>query len=214
MPHFKISKTVRYETWGHPETAQELWFVLHGYGQLVPFFIRKFQVLDPEKYLIIAPEGLHRFYQKGFYGRVGASWMTKEDRLTDIADYIAYLDLLYGHIIKEYGGNYSKKRILGFSQGGATATRWAVQGKATWDSLILWASMMPEDLNWPIDTARLNELQILLAVGDTDEFVSDDRLQKELGFLNEKGIEFDQFYFKGNHDIPEVALKEFIKQRL
>ncbi len=214
MPHFKISKTVRYETWGTPNTAKELWFVLHGYGQLVPFFIRKFQGLDPEKYFIIAPEGLHRFYQKGFYGRVGASWMTKEDRLTDIADYVAYLDQLYQHIENDYGGNFKKKRVFGFSQGGATATRWAVQGEATWDSLILWASMMPEDLNWPIDTERLNQLQISLAVGDSDEFVSDDRLQKELGFLAEKGIEFDQFSFKGNHDIPEAALKEFIKQRL
>lgn len=213
MPHFKINRSVRYETWGNPKKAKELWFVLHGYGHLVPYFIRKFHVLNPDKYFVIAPEGLHRFYLKGFEGRVGASWMTKEDRLTDIADYVVYLDQLYEYVEKVYSADFELKRIFGFSQGGATATRWAVQGSAQWNALTLWASVVPEDLDWPIDTQKLNDLNISVVVGDDDEFVSYERLQKEIQFMTAKGIEFSQHRFQGKHDIPASALLEFTRQK-
>ena len=95
MNKIKISKTAKYTTYGNPDKASIIIFALHGYGQLVQFFIRKFQVLDAEQYFVVAPEGLHRFYLKGSSGRVGASWMTKEERQSDIEDYINYLDDLF-----------------------------------------------------------------------------------------------------------------------
>ena len=36
----------------------------------------------------MAPEGLSRFYLEGFSGKVGATWMTREDRLNDIDNYL------------------------------------------------------------------------------------------------------------------------------
>jgi hypothetical protein len=45
--------------------------------------------------IIIAPEGLSRFYRKGFSGDVVASWMTKDDRLDDMEDYVRYLNDLH-----------------------------------------------------------------------------------------------------------------------
>ena len=42
-------------------------------------------------YTIIAPQGLHKFYLEGTSGRVGASWMTKENREDDIKNYLVYL---------------------------------------------------------------------------------------------------------------------------
>jgi hypothetical protein len=47
----------------------------------------------------VAPEGLSRFYfEGGFHGpgsKVGATWMTREDRLAKIEDYVGYLDALH-----------------------------------------------------------------------------------------------------------------------
>jgi hypothetical protein len=84
-----VTKTARYFISGEPsESIEQVWFVCHGYAQLANYFIRNFEILNDGKNLIIAPEGLNRFYWKGFSDRVVASWMTKEDREDDIKDYL------------------------------------------------------------------------------------------------------------------------------
>ena len=80
---FTHPKTFRYHILNEGTNAKKVLYVLHGYGQLAEFFVRKFRELGDE-YLIVAPEGMHRFYLQGSSGRVGASWMTKEDREQDI----------------------------------------------------------------------------------------------------------------------------------
>jgi hypothetical protein len=60
--------------------------VTHGYGQLAKTFIRRFEPIMDAQTLVVAPEGLSRFYWGGFDGPVVASWMTREDRLDEIAD--------------------------------------------------------------------------------------------------------------------------------
>src|ERR1051325_10016453 len=49
---------------------------------------------------LVAPEGLSRFYlsERATERRVGASWMTREDRLAEIADYLGYLDAVYDDV--------------------------------------------------------------------------------------------------------------------
>ena len=94
----QVQKTGRYFTVGDPIEATHLIFALHGYSQLAFYFIRPFEALNPKKYFIVCPEGLHRFYRQGNNGNVGATWMTKEDRESDIADYVLYLDQVYKEI--------------------------------------------------------------------------------------------------------------------
>ena len=89
--HLTYSKSYRYEILPCNGDSKNVLYVLHGYGQLSRFFIRKFSALQ-ERYTIVAPEGMHRFYLEGSSGRVGASWMTKEDRLTDINDIMSFLN--------------------------------------------------------------------------------------------------------------------------
>ena len=91
--HLAVNRTARYHTLGEPSAAlRQVWFVLHGHAQLSAFFIRHFAVLDDGTRLIVAPEALDRFYvdRTTFTGagqaRVAATWMTKEDRLAEIAD--------------------------------------------------------------------------------------------------------------------------------
>ncbi|HBP44750.1 MAG TPA: hypothetical protein DD635_02535, partial [Flavobacteriales bacterium] len=116
MPYhsFDIKKTARYFTIG-PAFADSkgILIVLHGYGQLPGFFIKRFQPIADDGWAIVAPEGLHRFYLEGTQGRVGASWMTKEARQDDILDNVHYLDSL----ATELQLNRQRPVLLGFSQG-------------------------------------------------------------------------------------------------
>ena len=140
----QIQKTVKVNTYGNSDTARYCWIALHGYGQLTDYFIEKFHVLDESEHFVIAPEGFHRFYLKGTSGRVGASWMTKEERLDDIADNMAYLNQVYDEFIS--GRTFDKIIVLGFSQGASTAARWIQMGNCKPDVFVQWAGVFPPDL--------------------------------------------------------------------
>ena len=104
------NKTYRYQILCKGENPTTLIYVLHGYGQLAKYFIRKFNHL--ENVIIVAPEGGHRFYLKDTSGRDGASWMTREARETDISDNIKYLNSLDIQLSSNH--SITKKYCLGF----------------------------------------------------------------------------------------------------
>src|SRR6266498_2098347 len=131
--HIGVTRTARYYTLGEiSRGAGEVWFVCHGYGQLAARFLEKFRALDDGRRYLVAPEGLSRFYlsESPAERRVGASWMTREDRLTEIEDYLQYLDAVYADIFGWLDRTRVTVHALGFSQGASTVSRWAAMGKA------------------------------------------------------------------------------------
>ena len=130
--------------------TERVWLVFHGYGQLAEFFIKKFESLDPEKNFIIAPQGLSKYYLNGVYGRVGASWMTKEDRLTEIANQYRYLD----QVLSQFDLTDKQLIYFGFSQGTATMGRYAAHAKIPFSKMIIWAGTFPPDTD-PSDWSYL-----------------------------------------------------------
>jgi len=199
-----IKKTARYSTYGNPNSAETVWVVLHGYGQLTPYFIRKFLSLDPDKNFVIAPEGLHRFYLNGTSGRVGASWMTKEEREQDISDNISYLNDLKTKIIDRY--QFTKKVLLGFSQGGATGCRWHEHGNFKADYFVLWASVFPPDLEISLTSSIFNRSRNLFVVGRNDEYYNDENRTLLIQALEEKQLNFETILFDGTHNIDQETL--------
>ncbi|MEQ9466539.1 MAG: hypothetical protein RLN88_03955, partial [Ekhidna sp.] len=143
--HIDISVKASYHTLNDlTEKTEKVWLVFHGYGQLAEYFIKKFDGLDPEKNFIIAPQGLSKYYLDGVTGRVGASWMTKEDRLTEIENQYSYID----GMLKEVGDISDKQLIyFGFSQGTATMGRYAAHAKIPFQKMIIWAGTFPPDTN-------------------------------------------------------------------
>ena len=202
---FKYQKTYRYEIINASPKATKVLYVLHGYGQLVKFFIRKFNGL-PENIMIVAPEGMHRFYLKGNNGRVGASWMTKEAREMDIKDNISWLDQLDQQLSREYP--IEKRWLLGFSQGGATAARWEILGKTSFDEMILWACVFPPDLQ--INESSKNIEQPHFVIGDEDEFYNLEQRNELLSYY--KGLGYINHTYNGKHDIHLETLSEIIRQ--
>jgi predicted esterase len=195
-----------------PQT-QHVWFVLHGYGQLAQYFIRKFRPLEDAGICVIAPEALSRFYledvtsrmQSG-NNRVGASWMTRENRQMDIDNYIHYLDAVYRQEIPP--AHPLRVTILGFSQGAATATRWAVHGQVPFHRLILWAGIFPPDMDLETGREVLKDKEVVVVYGTADPYLTDERFA-ELETLSARlHITPKQVTFEGAHDIHEATLPQ------
>ena len=195
-------KTFRYWISGDMEKADNLLVVMHGYGQLAAYFIRKFKDVS-ENYLVVAPEGMHRFYLNGTSGRVGASWMTKEDRESDIADNLNWLTKLMAELTEKK--SFEKTILLGFSQGGATAARWFYSERIQFDHLILWASIFPPDIEKP--TTKLNSNNYFV-IGNADPFFDENTQDSEIEFYQNNG--FNTVRFDGKHDIEIETLNHIL----
>ena len=202
---FNHTKTYRYETLNSENNPTTVLYVLHGYGQLAKFFIQKFKSVHPDV-LIVAPEGMHRFYLKGASGRVGASWMTKEARETDISDNIDWLNALDNKISSEH--SVSRRILLGFSQGGATAIRWNVNAEHKFDQTIIWASDFPPDME-PKVAALKGEKGNQFVIGTQDEFYDESAREQLVSFY--KNVDFKISTYLGSHDIDPVILNNILE---
>lgn len=191
--------------------TRAVWFVLHGYGQLAQYFLRKFKTLEEHGVCVIAPEGLSHYYledasarSKSGDTRVGASWMTRENRLNDIQNYLTYLDAVFRH---EIGINKNLDVTLcGFSQGAATASRWSLSSGIYFRRLILWAGILPPDMDFEMGKLLLKDKDVKVVYGSNDPFVSASRFG-EMKALSEKlQIKPDEIVFEGGHEIHQPTL--------
>lgn len=209
----RVPRTARYYVTGEPgPTTREVWFVCHGYGQLARLFLRHFEPLAGDERVVVAPEALNRFYIEDPEGghanaRVGATWMTREDRLAEIADYVAYLDAVHDEALASAPTSGARIVVLGFSQGVATACRWAVQGRVRAHQLVLWAERLPHDLDVVAHADRLRQLDLTLVLGLEDRWVSRDAIAEQEGILAAQGIPLQVITFQGGHRLDAETLR-------
>ena len=211
--HFiQVPKTARYYYLGSPGPhIQKLWYIIHGYGQLAGQFIKDFDILLDNHTLVVAPEALHRFYLHGGSGPIGASWMTKEDRQHDIADYLNHLNTIHDTISRLLHTTPRQITILGFSQGVATACRWHAAGTIPTNRLLLWGSPIPTDLPFedPATVARFQTTDIHLINGTNDPIYRSRQFQQTLTTLQTHNIPHHQTTFNGQHQIKPTILAKF-----
>jgi predicted esterase len=204
--HIIINKTARFFTLGeiNPKTKQ-VWIVLHGWGYDVKKFLAQFEPLLNEETFIIAPEALNRFYLKGNGGMVGATWMTKEDRLNEIKDYIRYLDDVYENFeLERFSGAIN---VLGFSQGASTATRWVNATEHRIDTLIVYAGEVAPEL-FPLQSVSgLRRTKNIFICGNQDEYLSSETVTQMKALYHE--MNFTEIEFNGKHIINTDVLKPF-----
>ena len=210
--HISVSRTARYFTLGNSSSwVGEVWFVCHGYGQLAARFLEKLRVLDDGRRYLVAPEGLSRFYlsESPTERRVGATWMTREDRLAEIDDYVQYLDAVYAAVLGPRDRAQVTVHALGFSQGTATVSRWAALGKAEIDRLILWGGEFPPDLDLTVETVvrRLRDARLALVYGRSDEYITPKVVTGILERLGQHGIPYEEIPFDGGHEMNEAVLR-------
>ena len=205
--HISINFQGRYYSIGGTDSKKstaEIWFVLHGQGQLAKYFIQKFSSIATEDRRIIAPEGLSRYYLDNFNGRVGATWMTREDRLIDISNYLTFLSAVYQQEI--VNAESSNITLLGFSQGAATASRWVLSDDVKFNRLILWGGLFPQDMDFQRGHDKMKDLEILSVVGDSDEYLNDVRRNELFQIATKLDISYSTRTFHGGHEIHQDTL--------
>lgn len=215
-----MKKTIRFEYKAHYSLSQEpnfeekeVWLVLHGYGQLAEFFVRKFNRFSTNERIFLAPEGTNYHYLEGFQGRVGANWMTRHEREIAIENNHRYLDSLMDSFLSHYS---TKPQIhaLGFSQGAATLTRWASHWKGEIQTMVLWAGGFALDLELENARDKFHDSRILMVQGDRDEMITPEvkRKQEEvIALLNKEVVLLS---FSGGHELDTELLEKIINRKI
>jgi predicted esterase len=106
-----------------------------------------------------------------------------------------------------FGGSPPPVTLLGFSQGGATAVRWAAFGKLRLKHLIVWASSMPPDVDYRDLMARQSDPRVTYVCGAKDKWITPKVLESQHSVLTDAGIAFEAVSFDGGHRLDDGALR-------
>lgn len=213
-------KSIRYQAeatyWTNrpqPDKIEHVWLVFHGYGQLARFFAKRLDFLDQEKNLIIAPQGLDKFYLDGKYDKVGASWLTKEQREEGIRNQYAYLKQVFETETKHLDFGKVKLHYLGFSQGVATMMRWAFQLQKPFSTMLIWAGGIPLELENKDNEFIPADAKIWAVIGEEDQFYSEENFNQQI-LKGRKvfGKEINTHVFQGKHEVKREVLEAILKE--
>ncbi len=217
--HISVRRTARYFLLGDPKAEiTDVWFACHGYGQLASDFAKEFECIDEPGRLIVVPEGLSRFYLpegQGLHGpdsKIGATWMTREDRDAEIADYVNYLDVLYDAIMEGLDRTKARVTVLGFSQGGATVNRWLTRGTARADRLLMWGSLLASDADLNEAAEFFKKVELTIVYGTRDQFGDAAMIAGFEATLREKGIPYKIVTFVGGHRMDRDTLRKLAER--
>ena len=206
----EVPRTARYYLMGSA-TGGDLWIVLHGFGQLAGDFVEYFVELNDGSRVIVAPEALNRYYTASLSvpsaeRPVGATWMTREFREAEMRDYVRYLDLLHAELARRFRPR--KTIVVGFSQGGATASRWVAKGSSSIHTLVLWGATLPPDLEIDSARQRLTAARIKIVIGKTDQYISAEAVERERQRLSDARLPAEFIEYDAGHSIKRAVLKE------
>ncbi|MBK9981197.1 MAG: hypothetical protein IPP15_02025 [Saprospiraceae bacterium] len=214
--HYKIrtEKTGHYFMHGTVTSETKyVWICLHGYGELGKYFIRHFEFLDPSENLVIVPEGMNRYYTDEKHERVAAHWMTREDRLDEIADYVLFLEALRSKLTWDKNSNL-KVIYFGFSQGVTTLIRWltAIQPRA--DYILMWAGGIPDDIVFDHSRLYFEKINSHYFIGDKDRYLNNESMQVMKKLLAQTGMKTEIHSFAGDHRIDDDVLKNWVQKNI
>ena len=189
----------------------ELWYLLHGQSMRAVAFLETARSIASTSRLLIAPEALSRHYEGEIAASrnatVGATWMTREERESEISDYVAYLDTLHAMVTTRFGGTPPPVTILGFSQGGSTGVRWAALGQVKVARLIVWAASLPPEVNYADLYARHDKPAVSYVCGTRDIYITPKMLDAQHAILRSAGVPFTALSFDGGHRLDDDALR-------
>lgn len=220
--HLTTARTARYFTLGAPlAETKRVWFALHGYAQLAARFLRHFKGIVPAGTLIVAPEALSRFYlelpraDRKHMERVGAAWMTREDREADMADTRAWLDSVYRAVIDDVTratGNVPEVTVLAFSQSVAITMRWIAGGVVKPRRVIMWAGSLANDVDPDEFRAGLGDAGVVLVAGELDHFLTEKARATILGQWQSLGVHPREIVYEdGIHELEPRVLATLLQ---
>jgi predicted esterase len=178
----------------------------HGYSETAAIQMPRLEAIDrAEAWTLLSVQGLHRFY-RGRTQEVGASWMTREDRETAIADNLAYVAAALRQVPDDaaHGVVYA-----GFSQGVAMAFRAALLGseprtpRTPAAGIIAVGGDVPPEL---LADRALTFPPLFLARGSADEWYTAAKFDADVAALRARAVDVHPFVYDAPHDwTPAVS---------
>ncbi|WP_349663613.1 esterase [Cellulophaga lytica] len=190
--------------------TKNIWLVCHGIGYLSRYFLRYFNELNSKENYIIAPQAPSKYYLNNKYTHIGASWLTRENTVTETKNVIAYLNKVY---LAENIPEHCNFIVLGYSQGVSVVTRWLAQEKIECSHIVLYAGTMPNELS-KTDFTYLNnnKTKTTYIVGDEDAFFDEDRKKAEkIRIKNIIDPNTNFITFKGAHEVKKEIINSLVE---
>lgn len=200
-----VSRTAHYHLQIPQNEIKSILYVIHGYAQLAAEFIKEFAALEKHGILVVAPEGLSKFYGKERLPV--ASWMTQHEREDEIKDYIQYLQKLIRVIKSEYGEK--PILLLGFSQGVSTAFRYLAASEDKISLALACSGSIPPELN-ASDFENQRDLTVNYYYGNDDRLLKPENAKEQLLQLERLKLNFNYHAFEGRHEISETCIQAII----
>jgi predicted esterase len=204
---YKSSNT--YETLNSlTKDTKRVWIVFHGIGFLSRFFLKYFNELPENENYIIAPQAPSKYYLNGEYKHVGASWLTKENTEQEKTNLFNYLDAV---LANEDIPKSCELIMFGFSQGVSIAMRYLTHSKLQCNKLVLYAGGIPTELT-KNDFDYLNDTEIISILGNSDEYLTPERLIEEKNKLVKLfGDNVRYINFNGGHEVKKEIINNLVK---
>ena len=156
------------------KSTKNVWFVCHGMGYLSRYFLKYFKGLNAEENYIIAPQAASKYYIQPGFKHVGASWLTKENTVTDTENIMRFFDAVFE---AESIPNNVNLIVFGYSQGVSVAMRYVAKRQLQCSQLVLHSGGIPKELE-PENFNFLNA-KVHLICGTNDEYITEERIQLE-----------------------------------
>jgi predicted esterase len=171
----------------------------HGYMENAAIQMARLAAIpESSGWTLVSLQGLHRFY-RGRTEEVVASWMTREDRDTTIADNLAYVDAALEAVPHD---ELTRIVYAGFSQGVAMAYRAALRGRRRAAGVIAIGGDVPPEL---LADRELQFPRVLLARGTRDDWFTQPKFDADVTSLTARSVTFRAFVYEGAHEWNEAV---------
>ncbi len=170
----------------------------HGYAEGADAQLARMRrIPGADRWLLVAIQGLHRFYRRRV-NQVVASWMTRQDRELIVGDNVAYVDA--GIAQAAAGRAIERLAFCGFSQGVAMAFRAGLLGRRKADAVVALGGDVPPEL---LADRAITFPRVLLARGIRDEWYTDTKLLDDETHLRARDVHVETLTFDGAHEWHE-----------
>ncbi len=181
----------------------------HGYGEAAEQALDRLRAMrDADRRLLVAVQGLNRFYQRRT-DEVIAGWMTRQDRELAIADNLEYVRRVVDAVAAEWRTSGAIV-FAGFSQGTAMAFRAAAASPLRVDAVIAVGGDIPPEID---DAGLRRAARVLICRGHSDAWYTSDKLAADAWRLRRADVDTRLVEFDGGHEWGEpvvAAVDEFL----
>ncbi|MEQ9424737.1 MAG: hypothetical protein RJQ09_09990 [Cyclobacteriaceae bacterium] len=190
-----------------------LWLACHGQGQLGEYFVKKFERFESQNHYGIVLQGLNKHYLDLYGKRIGATWMTRHDRLTDLQNQRSYFTRVFETELASLNLTSYNINLVGFSQGVSAIARLLFHLKIPFNNLVLWAGGFPPELPGSDNTFIPADGKVIVAIGDNDQYYNEKNYQDNLALIEQTfPLKPKVHIYNGDHRLDPDVLEELINE--